>query len=104
MTKFSHLDDPAAARFAWARYRRLMAWMAAAACGAAAIALAILRARNPDASIHLYIAAALGIFASVLLGATLMGLVFLSAGTGHDEAVDDRIEDIRREAEDRIRR
>lgn len=93
MTKPSHLDDPSTAEFAWARYRRLMMWMAGAAFLSAAIALTILRLRNPEASIHLYIAAAAGIFLSVLLGAALMGLVFLSAGTGHDEAVDDRLED-----------
>ena len=44
-------------------------------------------------SIHFYIASALGIGFTMLLGGALMGLVFLSSGTGHDEAVggaDDR--------------
>ncbi len=35
------------------------------------------------------LAAVGGIGGSVLLAAALMGLAFLSAGTGHDEAVDD---------------
>jgi uncharacterized integral membrane protein len=95
MTKPSQLDDPAVARFAWARYRRLMGWMAFAAGLATIIALSILYVRNPDASIHLFIAAAGGVFVTVLLGAALMGLVFLSAGTGHDEAIEDRLEDER---------
>lgn len=69
--------------------------MAFAAFTSAAIAITILRARNPEASIHLFIAAAAGVFISVLLGAALMGLVFLSAGTGHDEAIEDRLEEER---------
>ena len=36
---------------------------------------------------------ALGIFASVLLAAALMGLVFLSAGSGHDDAISDPFSD-----------
>lgn len=95
MTKPSQLDDPAVASFAWARYRRLMRWMALAAGLATTIALVILYVRNPDASIHLFIAAAGGVFVTVLLGAALMGLVFLSAGTGHDDAIEDRLEEER---------
>ena len=45
-------------------------------------------------SIHFYIATTLGIGAMMLLTGALMGLVFLSHGTGHDEAVG---EDRRRE-------
>jgi hypothetical protein len=95
MTSPSQLDDPAVASHAWARYRRLMRWMAFAAFTSSVIAITILHNRNPDASIHLFIAAAAGVFVSVLLGAALMGLVFLSAGTGHDESIEDRLEDER---------
>jgi len=42
-------------------------------------------------SIHMYIAAAGGITAALMLTSALMGLVFLSSGTGHDEAIDDSI-------------
>jgi hypothetical protein len=35
------------------------------------------------------IATAIGFGATMLLAAALMGLVYMSAGTGHDEAVDD---------------
>ena len=38
-------------------------------------------------SIHFYIATGLGIGASMLLMSALMGLVFLSSETGHDEAL-----------------
>lgn len=92
MTRPSLLDDPVVAAHAWARYRRLMRGMAVAAGVTAIVAITILHLRNPDASIHLYIAAAAGVFISVLLGAALMGLVFLSAGTGHDDAIEDRLE------------
>ena len=40
-------------------------------------------------SIHFYIAAALGIGLMVMLTGALMSLLFLSSGTGHDEAVRD---------------
>jgi len=42
-------------------------------------------------SVHFYIAVALGISLTMLLGGALMGLAFLSNGTGHDEAVDNQL-------------
>ncbi|MCU0729502.1 MAG: hypothetical protein MUF41_05295 [Sphingopyxis sp.] len=95
MARESNLDDPVAARYAWARYRRLMWGMASAALIASIIAIIYLHGRHPQASIHLYIAAGAGVFFSVMLGAGLMGLVFLSSGSGHDEAIEDRLEDER---------
>lgn len=95
MANHSELDDSAVSSFAWRRYKRLMGWMAFAAASSSAVAITILHIRNPDASIHLFIAAAGGVFISVLLGAALMGLVFLSSGTGHDESIEDRLEDER---------
>ena len=95
MANRSELDDPAVASFAWRRYKRLMLWMAFAAASSSAVALTILHFRNPGASIHLFIAAAGGVFISVMLGAALMGLVFLSSGTGHDVSIEDRLEDER---------
>lgn len=69
-----------------------MLWMASVALLTTVAAVLFLHQRNPDASIHLYIAAAAGVFVSVLLGSALMGLVFLSSGTGHDESIEDRLE------------
>jgi hypothetical protein len=40
------------------------------------------------------IATALGIGGAVLLTAALMGLVFLSSGSGHDESIEDPFADI----------
>lgn len=83
------LDDPDYARFAWARYRRLMKWMALAALVAVVAAIAWLRTQHDAIPIHMLIATILGVGLSVLLGAALMGLVFLSHGSGHDDHIQD---------------
>ena len=44
-------------------------------------------------SVHFFIATALGIGFAMMLTAALMGLVFLSSGTGHDESVSDLDDD-----------
>lgn len=94
MSKKSPLDDPQQAAFAWARFRRIMRFMFLLTVGVVAISLALLwKFGTEDVSIHYYIAAALGIGFTMLMASALMGLVFLSSGTGHDEAIDDRIED-----------
>jgi len=95
MTPKSPLEDPEKAAFAWARYRRLMRFMFLLTVGVVIIALLLLYTREGVESVHFYIAVALGIGFTMLLTSALMGLVFLSAGTGHDAAVDDRIEDER---------
>ncbi|MEZ5710083.1 MAG: hypothetical protein R3E02_11920 [Blastomonas sp.] len=93
MVRPSSLDDPEYAAFAWARYRRLMTWMACFTLLCVVVALGTLYALHGMVSIHLYLAAALGIAASMLLMSALMGLVFLSSGTGHDEAIEDPLQD-----------
>ena len=86
----SPLDDPKTAAHAWTRYKRVLRWMVFGTIAIVVVALAVLYAvAGGTVSIHFYIAAALGIGFSVLLTAALMGLVFLSSGTGHDEAVSD---------------
>ena len=61
--------------------------------GVVVIAMALLYKNNGLASIHLFIAAALGIGFTMLLMSALMGLVFLSSGTGHDDAIIDPLAD-----------
>jgi len=85
----SPLDDPRLAAFAWARYRRLMRWMMLVTITLVVGAVVVLYRNNGMVSIHLYIATALGIGFAMLLMSALMGLVFLSNGTGHDEAIVD---------------
>jgi hypothetical protein len=88
----SPLDDPANAGFAWARYFRLMRWMGLFTACVVAACLAYLHAVVGDVPIHLYIATTLGVGFTIMLTAALMGLVFLSSGTGHDEAVDNTLD------------
>ena len=89
----SPLDDPEKAAHAWARYRRLMRFMLFVTLAVVGIAMVLLYQRNGLVSVHFYIAAALGIAFTMLLMSALMGLVFLSSGTGHDESVEDPLED-----------
>ncbi len=93
MTRRSPLDDPEKAAFAWARYKRLMRFMLLVTIGVVVLALATLYAGNGPVSVHFYIATALGIGFAMLLTSALMGLVFLSSGTGHDDSVSDPLED-----------
>lgn len=91
----SPLEDPDKAAFAWARYRRLMRFMVLVTLVVVALSLAWLYYWHGFVSVHFYIAVGLGIAASMMLMAALMGLVFLSNGTGHDGAIEDRLEDER---------
>jgi hypothetical protein len=79
------LDDPEQAAFAWARYRRLMMWMGLAALLTALGAVAGLEYFYGPLGWVAIAAAIGGIGGSVLMAAALMGLIFLSAGTGHDD-------------------
>lgn len=89
MVKESPLDDPHKAAFAWARYFRLMRLMVLVTIATVAVALVFLSRTVGAVSAHFYIATGLGIGASMLLMSALMGLVFLSNGTGHDDSIVD---------------
>jgi hypothetical protein len=93
MTRQSPLDDPEYARFAWARYWRLMRWMAAVTAIVTVGALFAFWWNNGFVSIHFFIATAGAIIGAIMLTAALMGLVFLSSGSGHDEAIEDPFEE-----------
>jgi len=89
----SPLDDPANSAHAWARYKRIMGYMAWLTLAVVVATMVLLFEENGFVSINLFIAAALGIGGMMLLTAALMGLVFLSSGTGHDAAVVNPLED-----------
>lgn len=91
MANKSPLDDPENAAYAWARYRQIMKVLMAVTVITVVLALSLLYAFNGMISVHFYIAVALGISFTMLLAGGLMGLVFLSNGTGHDESVDNRL-------------
>jgi hypothetical protein len=88
----SPLDDPDKAAFAWARWKRMMRIMGVATGVTVVAILAYLAATGTGMSIHFYIAVALGVGASMMLMGALMGLVFLSNGTGHDASVVDPLD------------
>jgi len=70
---------------AWARYRSLMKWMAVAALVAVLLALIYLKSSVGPVPLPMLIATIAGVGFSVLLGTALMGLVFLSNASGHDD-------------------
>ncbi len=95
MVPRSPLDDPEKAAHAWARFRRIMRWMMLLTVTLVLGSLWVLYKSNGMVSIHMYIAAALGIAFTMLLTSALMGLMFLSSGTGHDESIADKLEEER---------
>jgi hypothetical protein len=93
MIRRSPLDEPGNAAHAWARYRRLMRLMGGLTLVVIAAVLAVLYWLGALVSIHVVIATVVGIGLTMSLMSALMGLVFLSSGTGHDEAVADPLND-----------
>ncbi len=89
MSHKSPFDSPETAAFVWARFRRLMRWMFLVTVTVVIGALSVLYKQEGMVSVHFYIAVAIGISFAMLLMAALMGLVFLSSGSGHDESVID---------------
>ena len=89
----SNLENAEYAAFAWDRYRRLMWWMTLASTLSVVVGLTMLRLMAGPIPWPMMLFTALGIFFSVLLAAALMGLVFLSAGSGHDDTIIDPFSD-----------
>lgn len=67
------------------KFKRAMKWMVLFAVVIAAIAVILVARGDSEIHIHMLIATALGVAATVLLGTGLMLLMFLSASSGHDE-------------------
>ncbi|HWI87300.1 MAG TPA: hypothetical protein VNT42_13390 [Sphingomonas sp.] len=85
------LDDERFAAHAWARFRRLQRAMAAAAMAVAlAVAAGLWWSTGPLPWIFVALTIG-GIWATIMMAALLMGLMFLSHGTGHDDHVEDRV-------------
>jgi len=85
----SPLDDPRNSAHAWGRYKRILWAMGGVTVLVVLAVLGFLFWQNGFVSINFFIATALGIGGTMMLTAALMGLVFLSSGTGHDAAVVD---------------
>ena len=89
MAKRSSLDDPDYAAFAWSRYRRILGWMGLVAIAFITAAIIVLeRVYGPLGWVAI-LAVIGGAGGSIMLAAALMGLIFLSSGSGHDESIDD---------------
>ena len=84
----STLTDPEGARHAWARFRRLLGGAAIAALAVSGIAIWLIRREQGEIGWVTILAILGGVGGSVMMGGALMGLVFLSSGTGHDEDVE----------------
>lgn len=82
------LADPAYAPQAWRRFKTILRWMTVASIVAGSAAVAVLWHTVGPLPIHMAIATFLGVTLSILMAALLMGLIFLSSGSGHDEAVE----------------
>ena len=72
----------------WRRYRRLLALMCAIAAVAIGGALVVLHGDGVVLRPNFVVALALGIGVSLLLAGALMGLVFVSANSGHDDSIE----------------
>ena len=83
------LDNRDYARFAWARYRRIMTWMALAAVLTVVVSLGLLQLAMGPIPLLALVYSGGGIFLTIMLTAALMGLVFLSSGSGHDDKIVD---------------
>jgi hypothetical protein len=82
----ARLEDIQRAARAWVRYKKMMKWMLLAAALTVLAALAWLKSLGEPMPIHMVIATIAGVGLSVLVGTGLMGLVFLSNNSGHDDA------------------
>lgn len=82
------LDDPDYARFAWKRFRRILYAMVAVGAIAAAVAIHLLGQVYGPLGWVAVLATIGGVVGSVAMAGALMGLAFMSSGTGHDAAVD----------------
>jgi len=82
------LDDPAYAPHAWRRFKTILRWMTVVSVLIGAGAVGLLWHGSGPLPIHMAIATFLGVSLSIMMAALLMGLIFLSSGSGHDEAIE----------------
>jgi len=75
------------------RFWRIFRLMLLLAVVVAIIAMILVARGDPTLHINMLVATGLGIFVTVLLGTSLMTLVFISADSGHDEAATPHLRD-----------
>ena len=72
---------------AWARYKATMKWMVLVSIVCVLLSLIYLKSSGERVPIHMMIATIAGVGLMIMVGTGLMGLVFLSSRTGHDDEV-----------------
>ena len=77
--------DYARAAAAWKRYWTIMRWMALLSVVTVLLSLIYLKSSDGPVSIHMVIATAAGVGLTMLVGTGLMGLLFVSNRSGHDD-------------------
>ena len=77
---------PNARSLAMRRFWRIFRLLVLLSIVVAAIGVILVARGDPEMHIHMLIATALGVGFTVLLGTSLMTLLFVSAESGHDEA------------------
>jgi hypothetical protein len=87
------LDDPEYAAFAWGRFRRILGWMTVLAVMVGLAGVAILWWWMGEMQLATALATGFGFFFTIEIAAALMGLMFLSSGSGHDARVEDPLKD-----------
>jgi len=80
--------DHGRAEAAWKRYWTIMRWMGLLAIVAILLSLIYLKSAGRPVSIHMMIATAAGVGLTILCAAGLMGLLFVSNRSGHDDEAD----------------
>ena len=93
MIPASPLDDPVNAAHALARYWRMMRLTGIVTLATVIVAMGAIYGFYGRVSIHVYLATALVIVLTIPLTVALMGLMFLSSGTGHDQSIVNPLED-----------
>jgi hypothetical protein len=80
-------EKPARGRAAaaWAHYWAIMRWMVLASIVTVLLALIYLKRSGAPVPIHMMIATIAGVGLTMLVGTGLMGLLFVSNRSGHDE-------------------
>jgi hypothetical protein len=85
------LDDPRYANHAWTRFRRILVAMGAVGMAFALAIVAYLWWRDGPLPLIFVGLTIVGVWATIMMAALLMGLMFLSSGTGHDDQIEDRV-------------
>ena len=77
--------DYGRAAAAWKRYWAIMRWMALLALVTVLLSLLYLKRSGEPVPLHMMIATIAGVGLTMLVGTGLMGLLFVSSRSGHDE-------------------